>query len=115
MSGVLSVRLVFVESRPWVNAPFRTRRTWRPLATYVGILFIQPDIDVLPYECVAGSKCAGCHRLCHACWLSCRRLARQLRGRPDRPQENRNPFRNCVGRRLHTAMFRRRMYPEFLF
>jgi hypothetical protein len=77
---------------------------------YVGLLFLQPDIDILLCESVARPKCTGSHCLCHARWLSRRRLACQLRGRPDRPQKDRYPFRYCVGHRLRIAMCRRGMH-----
>ena len=69
--------------------------------------------DNLLCDNVARSKHTGCHCLCHACWLFQRRLARQLRGRPDRPQKDRYPFWGRLGYRVYVAMRRRRMHTTF--
>lgn len=81
----------------------------------LGSYFFNWTIDILLCENVARSKHTGSHCLCHARWLFRRRLASQLRGRPDRPQKDRYPFWGCMGHRVYIAMRRRRMHSTFLF
>jgi hypothetical protein len=88
--------------------------TRQPSATYVGLLF-NWTTDILLCENIAQSKRTGSHCLCHARWFFRRRLASQLRGRPDRPQKDRYPFWGCMGDRVYIAMRRSRMHSTFLF
>jgi MFS family permease len=64
---------------------------------------------------LAQSDCTGCYCLCHACWLFVRRIASQLCGRSNRPQENCHPFRYHLGGRVYITVCSRCMHPTFHF
>src|SRR5258708_39205423 len=79
----------------------------------LGSYLFNRTISILLYENIARSERTGRHCLRHARWLFRRRLAGQLRGRPDRPQKNRYPVWACMDRWLHITMRCHRMHLRF--